>query len=256
MSEINGENQIVIRGKGQKAGIFDFNSYYRGYYPFCKFTAVAERGRCIYAAGTDEGGNPHLFLSVDGAAWEERVIVSRFHLTKASAYGRIQNILPAPDSELVFLVTENGYLVILPDCPKCVRALQLSEIPIGEGWISGNKICLRDIHGKVIQYFRDVAMWYRCAWTYAAPHLGKDGVLLDLRGKESRQEIPIPGAIPFEEDYLDIFLTEAPKESYLFFVCERGMKADDAVSLARARGYEKAYSLGGVGDILLDMDKK
>lgn len=31
------------------------------------------------------------------------------------------------------------------------------------------------------------------------------------------------------------------------------MTADGAAREARARGFEKAYSLGGVGDILLDL---
>lgn len=253
MIRINETNQIVIRREHGEEDVFDFNSYYNGYYPVCRFTAANERNNHFYAAGMDEAGCPHLFSSAGGSVWDERVIEPRFRLTEAREYGKIQNILPDTDSELLFLVTENGYLVILPDCRKCVRALHLSDLPVVEGWISGEKICVRDIRGNVKECLKNTASWNRCSLSYARPHLGKDGIILDLRDCEERREYPIDGSVPVKEEDLERLLEKLPAKLYLFFLCGQGGRADAAAVLARELGHEHAFSLGGVGDIMPDI---
>lgn len=254
MIKINENNQIVIQRECGEESIYDFNSYYKGYYPFCRFTAVNERNNHFYAAGMDEAGCPHLFSSAGGIVWDERVIEPRFRLTAVREYGKIQDILPDPHSELLFLVTENGYLVILPDCRKCVRALYLSDLPVVGGWIKGERICLRDIRGNVKECLKNTASWHRCSLSYAMPHLGKDGILLDLREYDERQEFSIAGSVPIEETDLEHLLERLSAELYLFFVCGQGARADAAAALARELGHEHAFSLGGMGDILPDME--
>lgn len=232
--------------------VFDFNTYYKGCYPECHFTAVGICENLMYAAGTNDLGIPHLFSSADGKVWTQVNIASRLGITEESAYGDIVQILYDNCSHQSFLVTRNGYLVTLPDCPKCVRVRRVSDLPLKSGKIEDETIYLYNVNGNCLSYPLALSVQYRCSWTYAKPHIGKDGMLLDLRDLQDAKERPINGAVIFPEELIDAFLQKYYKNMHIFFVCEKGIKADDAVREARGRGFEKAYSLGGLGDILLD----
>ena len=141
----------------------------------------------------------------------------------------------------------------MPDCPKCVKTRKLSDEKLLDGWLEQDTIYVRDINGRVINCPLILAAQYRSSWNFAVKYLEKGGVLLDLREKENSSGAAIPYAVNFPEDSLECLLKMYPKEQVLFFVCEKGYKADEAVRLSRERGFSKSYSLGGAEDVLSDL---
>ena len=250
MSEISSDNKFII--DGLDSHIFDFNDTMRDIILNAVFTAMAQRGRCIYVAGSDDKGLPHLFLSTDGSVWEERVITSRFGIISVEDYGRIVSILLSVENEPVYLIAENGYLITIPDCPKCVRARYVSDKRLMNGRLEDDYILVCDIEGNKSRYLINSAMGYRCAWDFAKPYLGNAGIVIDFRSENERKKLKLPCSINMPEEFLEKFLNKCSKSMYLFFICDHGYKADDAVNVARTNGFHNAYSLGGVGDVLLD----
>lgn len=253
MIQIAANNQIKIISPENRINYFDFNAYYEGYYPKCRFTASASGESLDLLAGTDEFGIPHLFARTGKTIWEERNIATRFQFTKKKDYGDVKTILIEEKLYQIFLVCENGYLITIPDCSQCVRAWHISDEKLKEGWIEQGKIYLCDIQGKEFSYSVSAAAQFRCTWSFAEPYIRDGCILLDLRASENRKSFKIPYAVSCTRERLEVLMKGYPKEKYLFFVCERGMKSDEAARLFRERGLQRTFSLGGEGDIMLDL---
>ena len=251
MNSISIENSRTLRISGEHGEFqFDFDTY-RGYYPGCRLTACAAGCRQFYAAGTDSSGTAHLFSSADGTVWAEMNLQPRLGPLKVSDYGDILAVFCDDDAGQLFLVGRNGCLITVPDCPRCVRARRISELPLIRAEIDrpGHRILLTDTAGKLLRLRTDTSAEYRCDRTYMEPHLGKDGVLLDLRDPDRIAADPYPGAIPCPEELLEALYEKYPRGYWLFFVCERGFLSDQAVRDAREKGFRNSWSLGGIEDL-------
>ena len=213
---------------GENLERFDLNAYYKGYFPSCRWTAAGS-GELYYLAGTDEKGSPHLFSSASGSVWTEVSILSKISAVPASAYGDIVSVLCDREGRQVFLVTENGWLVTLPDGPQCVRARHLFDArPVGAAVI-GEEIAVTDETGAVTHIPVKDVQQYRCSITFAKPFLRRSGILVDLRHRDMWEDL----------------LAKADTRTPVFFFCEHGHRADEAARQAREDGYLQAYSLGG-----------
>ena len=243
--EITPENRIRFVCEDVQNEI-DLNQMYQGYYPACRFTDAVVCAGMLYVSGTDASGIPHVYTSGRGDVWTQIPISPQKSLINERVYGDIIRILFDPESAQLFLVTRNGYLVTLPDCPKCVRARHVSDAPLADGMLDGKKIVMITAGGEKILYSVYVAAEYRCAWSYAKAHVGKDGALIDLQSTPADK---LPGAVQISLEDTDLLLAHLPKETYVFFVCEHGRKADEAVRDARSMGFRNSYSLGSVGDV-------
>ncbi len=241
----------IIRNEGTST--FDFNENYKGYYPSCRWTA-AGRGDLLYLAGTDQDGVPHLFSTAGGETWTEHTIRTRIGLPDPGKYGDIIRILFREEDRQLFLVTQNGYLVTLPDCPKCVRARKVSEKRLADAVLTEDAVFLTEDNGKNIRIPLGSAVQYRCAWSYALPYLKQGGLLFDLRDAAEQQELPVPAAIRMEIADLDGLLGRMPKGCPMFFFCSHGYLADQAVREAREAGFDRSYSLGSIYDLLEDQE--
>lgn len=246
---ISTNNNIFINC-GEEEKEFDFVRNYQGYFPSCKFTAAGSSEHQFYVAGTDEEGIPHMYSSELGSVWTPVNLDSHYSLTKAEQYGDIVKILWSQRENQVFLASANGYLITVPDCPKCVRARKITDAGLSDAWIEGEEICLQNKAGECIRYSLELAAQYRCFWSFAKTHIGVDGILADLREAESIKKQPIVGAAAIPYNNLDKLLEKYPRDKYLFFVCEHGYLADEAAREARRKGMKKAYTLGGVYMIL------
>ena len=295
---ITNQNMLRITYADGTVTELDFNACYRGYYPACRFTAAASGGRQLYAAGTDAEGVPHLFVSGTGSVWSPVSIQSHTTPVPLCEYGDIVRILYDSAGQTPYLVTRAGYLVILPDCPKCVRARKVSDVPVADARLiyessadarksaaaaasdaaeksavsvpdgrdadagaaeKRQAVCIGRACGILLTDITDTrreiplraADAFRIAWPTAKPFLGSGGMLLDLRDPAEAAEHPLQGAFVIPPEGIGVLLDHLPKERYLFFVCETGAKAEDAVTEARSRGFSHAYTLGGTGDLIL-----
>lgn len=222
---------------------FDFNQYYHGFFPACRWTSAGS-GKLLYLAGTDAKGLPHLFSSRSGEVWTEMNIRPRMSLLQPECYGDIVSILYDTQSRVVFLATRGGCLVTLPDCPQCVRARIVCFGPLASGRLEEDQLILTEADGTEHMMFKDLETEYRCTWSFALPYLQSGGYAVDLR--QAGDPLPAMARVQvLPSDGWD----SLPSDTPLFFFCESGVLADAAARRAREAGHALAYSLGGVDDI-------
>ncbi len=238
----------------EKTAVFDFNANYKGYYPFCRWTA-AGRGELMYLAGVDQEGIPHLFSSAGGETWTENNIRTRIGIPDPRDYGDIIHILYEERDRQLFLVSKNGFLVTLPDCPKCVRARLVSEHKLTDAKMGEGYLLLTDEYGEQIRIPTGTAAQYRCAWSFAKPFLEDGGLLFDLRSSREEIKMPVSSAIRMDINDLDGLLGRMPKSRPMFFFCSHGYLADQAARDARGAGFERSYSLGSLFDMMQDLEE-
>jgi len=239
----------LVRDNGRGWQSFDFNALYQGEYPVCTWTALAWVNEEFYLAGIDAQGNPHLFTSLLGSVWEQRTLTAHHPLFGSQRVtGRIVRILHEPQERQVFLICSSGQLVTLADCPKCLRIQQVSTDGLRDGRLENGMIVLvRNEDGSEILIRPQDAAQHRVAWDFAQPFLADgQGLVVDLRSPDEFTASHLPGSQQVSLTELSDWLTDQPRKKALFFVCRAGVQADDAVRLARKRGFSKAWSLGGL----------
>lgn len=232
---------------------FDFNQHYQGYYPFCSFQRTIVLENLQYLAGTDPSGIVHVFTSTDGEVWSEINICPTLWPGANAEYGEVVEFIFYKKSRQLFLVTSNGFLVTIPDCPKCVRSRRLMSQKIESVRLHEYQIELTDIFGRVRNYPLRAAMQYRCSYDFAKQYIGREGLMIDLRQKGEGNLEVIPGALVLTEEEAMDLVKHCGRKNYFFFLCEKGTRADALAEEASELGYEHVYSLGGIGDIKVNI---
>lgn len=225
---------------------FDFNREYAGYYPSCTFTALAYTGDLFYLAGLDDTGTPYVFSSLLGRVWESRNLTAKHPLHgEVRASGRVVQILYEEEQRQVFLLCDNGQLIVLPDCPKCVRIMKIRQGVIG-GYLKDREIVASYADGTHERVSVETSAQYRASISYMRQQLAQGGILVDVRAAEVYTADPIPSSINVPLEDLDSWLRDQDKTQAIFFVCQIGVKSDLAVKYARRNGFSRAYSVGGL----------
>ena len=227
-----------------------FNEIYQGYYPTCSFTALECFDQGFFAAGlSEEDGYPYVFGSLLGGVWDQLNLIGKSPISDyVRVTGKVNGILCDENTNQVFLLCDNGELVTLPDCPKCVRIKRVAEVGIKEGYINGEALQLMLENGEKLRVPLHEAVQFRISVSYATHQLTKTGgSLVDLRGEERQSvERRIEGGISVLPLDVPDWLNSVPKDAFIAFFCSYGINADDAVRYARSKGYSNAYSLGGI----------
>ncbi len=255
--QITEQNQILLSNNGAEEQL-DFNTLYKGYYPDCVWTKAVVCDDTFFLAGTDTSGIPFLFSSLSGKVWTEVNIRTRLPVITPKEYGEIKEILYDDGTRQMYLVTENGILVTLPDCPKCVRARKVMDTKAVGAKITDGKICIDSEDGSHKEIPVDIAAEYRCAQSFAKEVLKTGGFVIDLRSEDEQKTtmsairglFPIEKVFPFPAENIEMLFEKLPKDTPLFFLCEYGYKADEAARLGRRSGFSQAYSLGGIEDVV------
>lgn len=228
---------------------FDFNAEYGGYYPSCRFTKIGYLAEQFYLAGVDHQGNPRLFVSLMGNVWEERNI-NAFHPFGGTqpACGRIVEILYEDTVQQIFLITDHGQLLVLPDCPKCVRIIPIAPGALG-GYLEAGQIIVR-YPGRTEQKVSVAsAAQFRVSMSYMRKRLDTGALLVDVRSEEFRNSAPIPDSLSIPADDVSSWLQTQNTEQEMYFVCMYGVQSDRATACARRMGFRHAYSVGGIKEI-------
>lgn len=213
-----------------------FNEMYDGYYPKCYFTAVGATELDFIAAGIDKDGTPYVYRSLMGGVWEAVNLLCGSVLTGYErASGKIVNILYETKTKQLFMPCANGEMLTIPDCPKCAKISKVSNEEITEAYFSKDgtkRITLLTRIGKEISVELNRVMQIRISKEFAMEKIKEDGILLDLR--------------KIDEDEVDDWLSNQPKDKFIVFECEYGVRSDRAATFARNKGYNQAYSLGEI----------
>lgn len=226
----------------------DFNRVYFGYYPPCRFTAAVTARDAYYLAGTDEHAAVHLFRSVSGSVWEPVNLAPKEQPETPRHCGDVRTMLENPVDGSLLLVCENGYVLTLPGCPKCVKETHWSEKLI-DGRIVGETLELSCESGKIIVISLAAVQQLRTGWIYAADRIKIGGVVIDLRGEDA--EPTLAGAIGETLSRAMLHLRQGRYDGKpVFFFCHTGVQADAAALTARKMGFSQVYSLGGIAQIM------
>lgn len=240
---LSGEGTLWKEADGEWTPL-GFNETYAGYYPACVFTALTYTRSGFVAAGLDERGAPHVFRSLLGGVWNETQLLAALpEGGYARAEGRINAIL-SDDAGQIFLLCEDGILVTLPDCPKCVKLMRAADEPLLGGRIEGSAVVICTASGEIRVPYGEAAQ-YRVSYGYAAQKLARGGVLIDMR-IEPAGELPVsPKTLRAVPETVCETLEGLERDGFIAFVCDFGSRADTAAAYARAHGYRRAASLGG-----------
>ena len=227
--------------------VFDFNGQYRGLYPSCRFTAAARCKSGYYLAGLDNTGRAHLFCSATGSTWVETVMTPQMHPELPAQCGKILSILDSPTDSHLYLVCENGYVITLPGCPKCVKESAYPEKFLSAA-IHDSTLEIQCQGGGTVTVLLAALQQLRTSWSYALPALKAGALLIDLRGEDESRELPyavhdsIQGAL--------LRVKKLPKNTPLFLFCHSGTQADTVAEYARHLGHVNTFSLGGPEHLL------
>lgn len=253
-----------------------FNENYAGYYPACTFTAIAATDVDFVAVGNGEDGLPYVYRSLMGGVWESANLMVGSTLNGfVRASGKINQMLYDHQTRQIFLLCDNGELVTMPDCPKCVRVRKVTDCALVAGRVedesgawnvsragrsgnvrygaSGPRLLLVNARSEEIILNAYEMTQVRASFTYVKEQLEQGGWLIDLRGK--KRAGMSAGISPEQVLYMCMdevveWLEEQPEETFLAFLCEYGTQADEAAHYARRRHFPRAYSLGGAGELL------
>lgn len=187
-----------------------FNENYAGYYPACTFTSIVATDVDFVAAGNGEDGLPYVYRSLMGGVWESANLMAGSALNGfVRASGKINQMLYDHQTRQIFLLCDNGELVTMPDCPKCVRVRKVTDCAlvadrVEEGGRTGMEGCveekgrvkgerhvkmegreprlvLTNARGESIVLNAYEMTQVRASYSYVKEQLKKGGWLVDLR---------------------------------------------------------------------------
>ncbi len=229
---------------------YDFNAAYAGYHPACVFTAVAYADSVLCIAGVDGEGSPRVFCSLLGDVWEERNLTMLHPGGAVRPTGRPLRILYDDVQAQVFVICDNGQLVTLPDCPKCVKITQACREVVADGRLDGRDIVLALADGGSVRVSVDVAAQPRVSAEFARQQIREDGAwLVDVRSHAAHGRDGLRDSLCVPLDELGDWLCTQDRAHTVIFYCQGGVQADAAAAFAKRRGFGRAYSLDGI-DVL------
>lgn len=256
---LTADGELMLSGRDGRPENVNFCENYAGYYPACRFTAIACKEGTFYAAGIDMEGKPHLFASLMGRVWNETKLVD-FH-AKRQASGKIVRILYEEDENQMYLICENGTLITVPDCVRCIRIWQVTEKRVADGLLQERDIILCCKDGSQVRVPVSAARQYRASAEYIAEQFVENGgYLVDFRHGQTgaaenvlRENLPqILHRVVTDGNgvYTSIefanfrgWLDDMPQATVIAFVCESGVLSDEAALYARRLGWKRAYSI-------------
>ena len=249
---LTAEGDLMLSVRGGRWEDARFNENYQGYYPACRFTAIAGGEGMFYAAGTDGDGGPHLFTSLMGGVWNEIPLIDG--QTGQTPGAEVVSILFEEESAQAYLICGDGNFVTVPDCARCIRVRRAAEAVVKEAFFADGDVTLVCADGGRIKIPAAAARQYRASADFLAKLFsGRGGYLLDFREDAAADQLPEPlsrqaaariltyRTVPFAG--FKRLLSDIPDTEPVAFVCLSGALADEAAVYARKRGYRRAYAL-------------
>lgn len=120
--------ELLRSRDGASWTMFDFNSYYKGFYPEIRFSTIQSSGNQIIAAGTKPDGSPAAFMSNTGGVWSERILVYQASDGRESMLDA-KPVSSAYDAyrDRFVLGCSGGVIFTIPGCSHCNRLYQVAD---------------------------------------------------------------------------------------------------------------------------------
>ena len=224
---------------------FPFNDVYAGEYPPCVFRDVLYAREVFYAAATTIDGTAAVYASLDGDDWSPLDLREQRPWSDGKPpRGGAVKLFPEENLRRVLLVCSGGDVVLLPECPKCVKILRVTDKTVVDADYSGQSLTLAYGDGQRETVPVPTAGALRVSLSYAK-QMG--GELIDIRPEKMRQqEGPIPCTVSMEPEDLDDYLETRAPDTRMYFICSFGVIADQAAGHAYRMGFQNARSVGGI----------
>lgn len=241
----DGDLSVFRDGEWQKVA---FNERYAGKYPSCVFNDILYARDDFYAAATTIDGTVALYSSLNGELWtpvnlREQHFWSNDQLPKGGAV----RLFFEPRVSQILLICSGGDVAILPECPKCVKILHVTDRTVLDAAYADHRLSLTEEGGQTEEISLATADRIRVSVSYAKKACAEGGELIDLRPEEARQkEGRLREAVVIDPEDLDDYLENKDKETRLFFICRFGTVADQAAWHAYRMGFQNARSIGGI----------
>jgi len=262
---------------------FDFNKEYQGYYPPCRFTAVAWTGGGFLATGTEAGAKegkeagsfrPVAYSSLRGGVWQPENLTARIPEGIVAPTEPVYDICTDQASGQIFLLGGRGQVITLTGCPKCVKLSHFTDQDIRKGEIITKTIenltaktketkeaneekvlQLTLADGTTAEFPLHAALQLHLSREAAEEKRRQGGIFVyvgDGNGSEAVggarkvgvSSVKVSGMLVCPLPKLKRFFEAWPKEQILVFFCETGVKAEAAAKSARVQGYQQAYYAG------------
>ena len=225
-----------------------FNERFAGKYPSCTFQDILYARDDFYAAGTADDGQAVLYSSLTGELWtpvnltEQHYWEEKGRLPKGGAV----KLFFEPCMDQILLVSAGGDVAILPECPKCVKILHLTDRTVTDAAYEDHRMTFTYESGETETFSLATADRIRVSLCFVKEALAKGGELIDVRPQHRRlQEGPIPCTAAVDPEELDDYLKNKDPDTRLFFICSFGTVADQATWHAYRLGFRNARSVGG-----------
>lgn len=149
----------------------------------------------------------------------------------------------------VYAACDNGLLIVFTPCSKCYKLKKIADFDIknmsitdGVMYISDDEnslsIPMSQIGGDTIEVDE-------------ANVLVQNGALyVDVRTAEEFAEKSVEGSVNIPVDTLEEELSSYSADTVLIFYCSAGTRAEKAVEIAKAMGFENVYTLGSIDKLI------
>ena len=225
-----------------------FNERFAGEFPPCTFQDTLYARDVFYAAGTTDDGQAVLYFSLTGELWtpvnltEQHYWEEKGRLPKGGAV----KLFFEPCMDQILLVSAGGDVAILPECPKCVKILHLTDRTVTDAAYEDHRMTFTYESGETETFSLATADRIRVSLSFVKEALAKGGELIDVRPQHRRlAEGPIPCTAAVDPEELDDYLQNKDPDTRLFFICSFGTVADQATWHAYRLGFHNARSVGG-----------
>jgi len=224
-----------------------FNERFAGEFPPCAFQDILYARDDFYAAGTTADGQAVVYSSLTGELWTPvNLMEQHFWADGRPPRGGAVRLFFEPCMEQILLACSGGDVVLIPECPKCVKILHLTDRPVIDAAYGDHRMTLTYADGETEPFLLATADWIRVSLSYAKNACTEGGELIDVRPQHRRlSEGPIPCTAAVDPEELDDYLKDKAPDTRLFFICSFGTVADQATWHAYYLGFRNARSVGG-----------
>ena len=144
---------------------------------------------------------------------------------------------------------DGGYVMIFTECEKCSRLVRLSDHDIKELSIENGRLILSSGDTELSYALSDIGADAVTA-EEASVMIAAGAIAIDVRGAEEYATACAPDTVNIPLDALEAELDGFDKNTALIFMCAGGTRAAEAVQIAKAHGFERAFSLGSFESLM------
>ncbi len=248
---ITKETDIFIRFRRQNWTHSNFNKTYEGFYKPQTFSMIVNMGPTFFVVGqlVDNSGGPLIMYTEQGEVWiPMNLLMINGEALDLSFSLDIKSL--GYDSLGILAACDQGRLLRFSECVTCHKLYQITDQELTDITYGNGKLL---VVGKNFYYdlITSETVGYQIQAEQVLKDLENGAIIIDVRTAEERFSagyISESIHIPLSEiiDRLPEIVPDTQTE--LIFYCSKGGRAQRALEIALALGYELVYNLGGLTD--------